>query len=76
MAFSPATVQQALARARSICECRRPDHWHSPGVCQAFLWVSPYHAVHRTPPEQGGDESVDNCEIVCEACFRRIRGEA
>lgn len=78
MAFSGQTVWEAWLRSKGRCECMLPTHGHS-GTCgRPLRWeergreggLNAWEAHHRTSPQMGGDDSLDNCEILCWRCHK------
>lgn len=55
--FSNYTKAQAAIRANGKCE-----------GCTARLLTGGYHYDHRVPDAMGGDNSADNCQVLCKAC--------
>lgn len=55
--FSNYTKAQAAIRAGGKCE-----------QCTARLLTGGYHYDHRIPDQLGGDNSEDNCQVLCKAC--------
>lgn len=67
----------------ACCECGRSDHdahddeircdkelkWQNRGRDRLDWW----EANHRIRVEDGGDASLENCEIVCWECHRQIQ---
>ncbi|MBU1937676.1 HNH endonuclease [bacterium] len=65
-------VKALLVRAKQQCECERSSHVHiHKGRCQAKSKLE-YH--HRIPKEKGGDNSFENCEVLCEVCHKHVHG--
>lgn len=57
--FSKRTKDQALARANGACE-----------MCGARLSVGKFEFDHDVECEDGGDNSLVNCRVLCTACHR------
>lgn len=75
MPFPEAVVKEAFKRSGGRCECTRSHEGddnapHFGGRCPRTFselyggWV-PFHKVSLI---NGGDNSLENCEIICEAC--------
>lgn len=37
-------------------------------LCKGHLYVGKFHYDHRVPDAQGGDNSLDNCDVLCVNC--------
>jgi 5-methylcytosine-specific restriction enzyme A len=57
--FSAKTKAQAFARAAGVCEGEG---------CGARLTIGKFRFDHRIPDQMGGDNSIDNCTVLCLAC--------
>lgn len=70
MAFDAAVRLQALFRAGDRCECTSDvcgDHPDNDGRCQEPIGrVGQFHAIKKDP---AGPDTLDNCELICPACF-------
>ena len=55
--FSAKTEGQAEARASGRCE-----------TCGGQLKPGHFHFHHRKPVWKGGDNSLENCKVVCTVC--------
>lgn len=77
MAFSEEVLEQAWQRSGGKCECQSPTHDHGFLACDELLeWLNrsgpgmgAWEARHIVKVENGGDDSLDNCEIRCLACM-------
>jgi len=67
--FSEDTKADALARAGGQCECERTGHDNHLGRCTSR---GPFQYHHRTAEASGGDNSLSNCEVLCERCHKQI----
>ena len=77
MAFQDSVVDQAWARSGGRCECTRKDHGHS-GRCGHELQkdrrgAEPSYWWEAHKKVTGGDETLDNCEILCQDCFKQTK---
>jgi hypothetical protein len=78
MAFSSETVWQAWLRSKGRCECTNPTHGHSRTCSRQLRWEdrglpegwNAWQAAHRTSANMGGDNSLDNCEVLCWKCYK------
>ena len=57
--FTAKTKAQAFARANGCCE---GDN------CGARLTPGKFRYDHRVPCQMGGDNSLENCTVLCLAC--------
>jgi len=77
MAFQDSVVDQAWVRSGGQCECTRTDHGHSERCdhelqkdrrgAEPSYWWEAHKKVARD------DETLDNCEILCQDCFKQMR---
>lgn len=81
MSFPDKIIEQAWERANGRCECERKTCGHT-YKCNRQLSRnargdddSPYgwEAHHKTAVENGGDNSLSNCEILCIKCHKNTR---
>jgi len=79
MAFSIETLKQVWAWTDGRCACKREGHKHENRCDQVLAWgrrgsphLMGWEGRHRVPPEQGGDDTAENCEILCWACYAGI----
>jgi|GEM_PF-303725 len=78
MAFSSQTVWQAWLRSKGRCECDMPIHGHSRTCGRQLRWEdrglqegwNAWQVGHRLSPRMGGDNTLDNCEVLCWKCFK------
>jgi len=78
--FSDEVVRKAWRRSKARCECRRSDHrWHVGHCIQSLIWLDAgkdtaggWNVHHITPQEKGGEDTVENCEVLCAACHRAV----
>ena len=78
-AFSLETLKQAWASTGGRCACKRERHGHQNRCDQVLSWGrrgSPHpmgwEPRHRVPPERGGADTAENCEILCWACYAAV----
>ena len=69
MAFSAAVKRTALILADERCQCTRLRHLHR-GRCPKPLTMGNAQFHHKTAKSRGGDDSLSNCEVLCEECHR------
>jgi 5-methylcytosine-specific restriction protein A len=62
--FTRKTMRQALERAAGRCEGLLP----SGERCPCMLTKAKYHFDHNIPAELGGDNSIENCRVLCVPC--------
>ena len=62
--FPDSIVRQALERAGRRCECTSYSCFHHTDRCKRIFGLQAHHKV------RGGPDTLDNCEILCEACHR------
>ena len=80
MAFTDDVLQQAWQRSGGKCECQNRSHDHGFYACDELLeWLNraqpglgSWEARHKVVPEDGGDDSLENCEIVCLDCLNFV----
>ena len=79
MAFSERVITDAWFRAEGTCQCRDDLHGHSEElVCGQVLVHSQrkresstaWEAHHIIAEEDGGPDTLENCEIRCWPCHR------
>jgi len=79
MPFTEEVIKVAFKRSGGRCECTRSHEGdsnapHFGGRCTRTFseefggWVASY----KVSILNGGDHSLDNCEIICVACSKRI----
>ena len=78
MAFSDDTVRQAWNRSGGKCECRRTTCGHSGRCNKSLLWGSRgaeseygWEAHHVNSKDD--DNSLSNCEILCQRCHKNTQ---
>jgi len=79
MAFSDDTVRLRWKRAGGKCECQRSTHRHGERCNNTLIWANrgrvsvpgTWEAHHRVSFENGGSDSLSNCEILCWDCHRK-----
>ncbi len=82
--FSDETVENAWMRARSRCECERNGHGHTHPCGKALVWthrgkpttLGGWQALMHGDAKLGGWLAVNECEILCWACFIEARAAA
>jgi 5-methylcytosine-specific restriction endonuclease McrA len=62
--FPDSVKQQALARAGKRCECARYICLHHNSRCERIFGLQAHHIT------QGGPNTLENCEILCDACHQ------
>jgi 5-methylcytosine-specific restriction enzyme A len=55
--FSKKVKVAAFERSQGHCEC-----------CTARLWAGKVHYDHRIPDAQGGEPTLENCQVLCVPC--------
>lgn len=60
--FSAKTKAKAFLRANGVCEGER---------CAARLTYGKFHYDHDLACELGGDNSLDNCRVLCVVCHKQ-----
>jgi hypothetical protein len=80
MPFSGKTVMAAFRRASGRCECDRDPCGHA-GRCPALLkyedqtkLAGAWRANYKIPVRSSGNDGLENCEILCPACYREAFG--
>ena len=75
MFFSNRTLREAWKLARARCECQRDGHGHQDRCGEPLSWeycelIAPggWQAGLWRPLNEGGQDSADNCEIICWKC--------
>jgi 5-methylcytosine-specific restriction endonuclease McrA len=72
MAFSEPTKTAAWKRSGQRCECRRKEHGHLFPRCLIFFFSrSQAEFHHLTTLDQGGDDTLSNCQVLCKSCHRK-----
>ena len=66
--FSEDTKNRAFIRSDLKCECTNLSCGHIK-KCGKALYRGNWHARYKKPLNSGGDNSLENCEIICTACF-------
>lgn len=77
MAFSDDVIDAAWDRSDGHCECRRTTHNHN-GRCPRILIKSlrgrdvpgGWEAHHKTATILGDNDTLSNCEILCQLCHK------
>ena len=64
--FSKQVRRDALTRSNGFCEGILSDGTR----CSANLWQKARHFDHVIPAAIGGDNSLQNCQCLCEPCHR------
>jgi hypothetical protein len=77
MAFIDSVVDQAWARSGERCECTHTGHGHS-GRCGHELLrerrgAEPSYWWEAHKKVAGGDDTLSNCEILCQDCSMQKR---
>lgn len=62
--FTKKTMREALARSGGFCEGTLPDGTR----CNASLWQKRRIFDHVIACALGGDNSLGNCQVLCEPC--------
>ena len=78
MAFTEETIDKVFARTGGKCECTRQHEGHkSPhhgGRCpRAVLRYGLGEPHHIKDPNNGGSDSLENCEYICYECKLAIQ---
>ena len=63
--FSKRTRRDAFARAQGNCEC-----------CSMRIKAAAVQYDHRIPCALGGDNSLDNCQVLCIPCHKDKTGKS
>ena len=78
--FSEEVLKKAFLRANARCQCEREGHSHGNFTCYGqILWENRGNTTERSgweanfyvSPEKGGKPTVENCEILCWACYSK-----
>ncbi len=69
--YTDETVENAWTRARARCECARKGHRHVQGCGAPLVWT-----LQSKATTLGGWEAVNQCEILCWACYRAVTAAA
>ncbi len=69
LVFSGILAALAKLAANSRCQCEDLACGHS-GRCNAPLEEPRLKTRYRVAPSAGGRDSVDNCEVICLACYQ------
>jgi len=81
--FPEKVLKQAFARANMRCQCERDNHDHGAFTCfKQIKWEhrgnkderSGWEAHYYVSPEDGGQPTVENCEILCWSCYSKVVG--
>lgn len=79
MSFSDSVVDQAWTRSGGRCECTLTGHGHSERCGHELLrdrrGAEPSYCWEAHKKVAGGDDSLDNCEILCHQCCKQIRAK-
>ena len=79
MAFEDSVVDQAWARSGGRCECTRRGHGHSERCGHELLrerrGAEPSYWWEAQKKAAGGDYTLNNCEILCQDCFKQKRAK-
>jgi len=70
LVYSAILAALAKIAAGSRCQCADPGCGHG-ARCNTIVEGDRWRARYRVPPADGGADSLDNCEVVCTACFER-----
>jgi len=62
--FTKQTKRDAFERCEGLCEGIRPDGER----CSANLGKKLHHFDHIIPDAIGGDNSLQNCQVLCKPC--------
>lgn len=80
MAFSDQTVLDAWNRAKVSCECTRQICRHLIPCNRILLWSARgdegpggWEANHRTSQAVVENDTLSNCEILCQSCHKNTR---
>jgi hypothetical protein len=69
--FTSETKRQAYERSGEICECHRVPWLPTFGKgCGCALGPGNVFYEHIIPDNIGGDNSLDNCAVLCKTCWR------
>ena len=79
MGFPDSVVEQAWARSGGRCECTHRGHGHS-GQCGHELLkerrgAEPSYWWEAHKKAAGDDDTLNNCEILCQDCFKQTRAK-
>jgi 5-methylcytosine-specific restriction enzyme A len=67
MAFPDKVKDQAFARSRGRCECKRQKHNHGSRCPRNITRATvQFHHVHAS--SLGGSDGLANCEALCRPC--------
>lgn len=77
MAFENSIVDQAWVRSGGRCECTHIDHGHSERCGRELLrdrrGAEPSYWWEAHKKVAGGNDTLNNCEILCHECFEQTR---
>ena len=77
MAFPDSIVDQAWARSGGRCECNRKGHGHSERCGRELLrdrrGAEPSYWWEACKKAANGDDTLSNCEILCQDCYKQTR---
>ncbi len=68
MDFSEDTKNRAFLRSGLKCECTSLSCGHIK-KCGKALYRGNWHASYIKPLNSGGDNSLENCEVICNECY-------
>jgi hypothetical protein len=82
--YADEIVENAWMRARARCECERRAHPHPRRCNHPLVWenrgqattLGGWQAYVTGDPQLGGWEAVNQCEILCWACYTAVQGTA
>ena len=77
MGFSDAVTAQAWSRSAGLCECQRISRNHGSRFMQTLSRFARgtetptgWEAHHITAVAAGGEDTLENCELLCQACHK------
>jgi hypothetical protein len=77
MALKESVVDQAWARSGGRCECTDTSHGHSKQCGHELLrdrrCAEPFYWWEAHKKVAGGDDTLINCEILCQECSKQTR---
>ncbi len=71
MAFPETVKDAAFKRSGGRCECTRTTHTNHRGRCATSVSRTSGEYHHTKPVNQGGADTLDNCELLCITCHKQ-----
>ncbi len=82
--YADEVLENAWMRSHSTCECERDGHAHHGRCGKHLVWthqgkattLGGWQTLRNGSKKLGGWEAVNQCEILCYACYQAVTADS